>query len=361
MTTRTRRLAGLMGATVLLAAGLTACTTRFGATLIRPGDPIVLTGNAVPKLLAQDPVHVVAFAWDGSAWTQVPVQVDQRDLVNPGQIYNRPASSWAKLPDGTPYKILVYTPPPPSPGYQSYATYTPSDSDPKLDANDEVVVPGHRSRQAGAGRNEPCRGHRRPPARWSRRPIRSPPTPTATCTSTPARPSPGRRRSRPASPTRSRSTRATTRAPTAWARRPTRRTTSSARTRSTSVITTPLYRQTYADRWLNDGLSVTSGGQHRGRSARPGHLPGGQRRLRPQRGHLRQQGELVALRGRVHHERQRTGAGHPFTHRRQQLHLHGADRALLSRPGGHGDRAARSWRVCPASPATTTSRPGCRA
>src|SRR4029453_7636834 len=77
-----------------------------------------------------------------AAWNQVPVQVDQRDLVNPGQIYNRPTSAWAKLPGGAAFEILVYTPPPASPGYTSFATYTPPDRDPLVDANDEVSFLG---------------------------------------------------------------------------------------------------------------------------------------------------------------------------------------------------------------------------
>src|SRR6185437_9895763 len=91
--------------------GLAACTP-FGATITRPSDPVVLDGSALPKLLGTDPMHVVGFAWDGSAWHQIPVQVDQRDLVSPGQIYHLPTSAYPKLfGTTTPYKILVYTPP----------------------------------------------------------------------------------------------------------------------------------------------------------------------------------------------------------------------------------------------------------
>ena len=122
---------------VLLA--LTACT-RFGARLTRPSDPVVLDGSALPKLLGSDPMRVVAFAWDGTAWHQIPVQVDERDLVNPGQIYHRPPANWPNLAGtSTPYKMLVYTPPANlTAGYTSMPTYTPSDADPTFDANDEL-------------------------------------------------------------------------------------------------------------------------------------------------------------------------------------------------------------------------------
>jgi hypothetical protein len=123
----------------LVLFGLAGCT-RFGATLSRPSDPVVLDGSALPKLIGTDPMHVVGFAWDGNAWHQVPVQVDKRDYVSPGAIYHLPTSSYPNLyGTTTPYKILVYTPPASlSMGYTSAGTYTPPDSNPMFDANDEL-------------------------------------------------------------------------------------------------------------------------------------------------------------------------------------------------------------------------------
>jgi hypothetical protein len=138
---RSRRRGAVLTLAVLVPAllGLTACT-RFGATLARPSDPIVLPGSDVPKLVGTDPMHVVGFAWDGKAWNQVPVQVDERDLVSPGQIYHRPANLWPVLAGtSTPYEMLVYTPPrTATAGYTVFSTYTPSDADPMVDADDEV-------------------------------------------------------------------------------------------------------------------------------------------------------------------------------------------------------------------------------
>src|SRR5690349_18259738 len=100
-----RRVVPLIVVPALLA--LNGCT-RFGATLNRPEDPVVLDGSAVPKLLGTAPAHVVGFAWDGSQWHQIPVQVDERDLVNPGQILNRPSNIWPTLSGtSTPFKILA--------------------------------------------------------------------------------------------------------------------------------------------------------------------------------------------------------------------------------------------------------------
>ena len=141
----------------LVVFGLSACTP-FGATLTRPSDPIVLNGSALPKLLGTDPMHVVGFAWNGSTWTQIPVQVDQRDYVSPGQIYHLPPSSYPTLyGTTTPYKILVYTPPPTlTAGYTSNATYTPADSDPSFDANDELsFLANDTGEQAGSSAANP--------------------------------------------------------------------------------------------------------------------------------------------------------------------------------------------------------------
>ena len=145
----------VMVATVAIVVGLVACENRFGATLTRPEDPVVLTGAQLPKLIGRAPARVVAFAWDGEAWHQVPVQVDQRDLVNPGRIYNRPESRWAKRPDGSSYEMLVYTPPAgghratgptaPSPrpiGTRTWTRTTRSRCSPRTSASSRRARPG---------------------------------------------------------------------------------------------------------------------------------------------------------------------------------------------------------------------------
>jgi hypothetical protein len=117
---------------------LSACT-KNGATLTRPDDPVVLQGSSLPKLLGSDPMHVVGFAWNSASWVQIPVQVDQRDQVNPGQIFNRPVANYAKRADGTPYTLLVYTnPQSASPGYSWTPTYTGVASHTGLGDVDEV-------------------------------------------------------------------------------------------------------------------------------------------------------------------------------------------------------------------------------
>jgi hypothetical protein len=154
---RRRVLFGLLVVPALL--GLTACT-RFGASLSRPADPVVLDGTSVPKLIGSVPSHIVGFSWDGKAWHQVPVQVDERDLVNPGQIYHRPTAIWPTLAGTTtPYKILVYTPPPTlTAGYTAAGTtYTPVDSNAAFDANDQVsFLSNDTGQQAGSSVANPA-------------------------------------------------------------------------------------------------------------------------------------------------------------------------------------------------------------
>ncbi len=125
---------------VALVPGLLALAgcTRFGASLARPEDPIVLVGSSLPKLLGATVPSIVAYSWDGSAWQQIPVQVDERDMVSPGRIEHLPTANWPQVNDND-YLVLAYTTPStPAVGYTSWATYTGADSNPRFDANDEV-------------------------------------------------------------------------------------------------------------------------------------------------------------------------------------------------------------------------------
>lgn len=137
----TRTTFGVALVAILAVATLAGCNTRYGSNLQRPSDPVVFTGAKVPDLQGADPQHIVGFSHDGAAWHQIPVQIDERDLVNPGVIQHLPTNKYPKLSGtDTPYEILVYTPPPTvTAGYASWDTYTPADHDPTLDDNDEIA------------------------------------------------------------------------------------------------------------------------------------------------------------------------------------------------------------------------------
>ncbi len=117
--TRTR--AHLLAVSVSV-AGLAAAPASGGAAS-RDADPVVVTGAQAPALAGADPGRVVAFRRGGSGWEQVPVQVDERAVVNLGQIYG-PAG-------GSRTSALVYTDP---------QTFTGADPDPTVDANDELAL-----------------------------------------------------------------------------------------------------------------------------------------------------------------------------------------------------------------------------
>jgi hypothetical protein len=122
----------------LLGAPAAAHQERLRDTLTRPQDPVVLTGADVPTFEGISPRDLVAFAWS-AGWVQIPVQVDERAMVDYGKIYGRDPIGLAGL---------VYT---------DRRTFTGRDPDRTLDADDEIAfmagdaggLPSAYSRPAG--------------------------------------------------------------------------------------------------------------------------------------------------------------------------------------------------------------------
>jgi len=102
----------------------TTTTTLPSGALERIADPVVLTGAMVSSLTGLAPGDVVAFRHDAGGWTQIPVQVDERDVINFDDVYNHVGSYGGG--------ITV-------PDYTDSETFTGPDSDPTLDGDDEVV------------------------------------------------------------------------------------------------------------------------------------------------------------------------------------------------------------------------------
>ena len=90
----------------------------------RDSDPIVIKGADVPVLLGSQPGRVVAFSYDGG-WHQVPVQVDERKLVDYAAVRQGHQTS------GRPFSNLAYADP---------GTFAGADPDPSLDADDEIAA-----------------------------------------------------------------------------------------------------------------------------------------------------------------------------------------------------------------------------
>ncbi len=57
-----------------------------GNGLGRDGEPVVLTGADLPGFAGVEPGLLVAFRCEG-AWEQVPLQVDERAVLDFGSIY----------------------------------------------------------------------------------------------------------------------------------------------------------------------------------------------------------------------------------------------------------------------------------
>jgi beta-propeller repeat-containing protein len=132
--------------------GFDAFVTKLppvGSTLTRSEEPVVVqqslpdqTGSATGSinvqlpngLLGIAPGDLVAFRWDG-AWEQVPVQVDERDVMDLNRPYttSRPSCSdpcYSNPPNGG----AIH------PEFTDPNTFVGPDSDPTLDANDEVAL-----------------------------------------------------------------------------------------------------------------------------------------------------------------------------------------------------------------------------
>ncbi|MFQ5665379.1 MAG: hypothetical protein ACE5I7_03005 [Candidatus Binatia bacterium] len=98
----------------------------------RPADPVVLPGAAVPSLDGISPGALVAFRYL-SGWSQIPVQVDERAMINFDAVYNNSAQC-----SGCNITVLDYT---------DSGTFTGPDPNPALDPDDEIVF---MARDAGA-------------------------------------------------------------------------------------------------------------------------------------------------------------------------------------------------------------------
>ncbi len=123
--------ASLAGGIALTA--LAACDTEQ-STITRPTTPVVLTGSKLNRLGGWAPSRVVAFRWSNGAWEQVPVQVDQRKVVPYG---SQPSSNATAGVTGSVYG--TDTGGPTSLQYADPNTWVGSDTNPNVDADDEVV------------------------------------------------------------------------------------------------------------------------------------------------------------------------------------------------------------------------------
>jgi hypothetical protein len=115
---------------VVAFAGIVGASPAAAATPIdRPGDPVVLTGADLPKYVNGGRGPLVGFRWTGSTWVQIPIQIDERAVVNFGKIYKDLTGTYYGSQPGL-VSGLVYT---------GTATFTGNDPNTKFDADDELV------------------------------------------------------------------------------------------------------------------------------------------------------------------------------------------------------------------------------
>ena len=75
---RTRLLALAASIAVVGVPVVIGVTPAAAAPLSRTADPVVLTGADLPTLVNGGRTTIVGFRWTGSAWVQLPIQIDER-------------------------------------------------------------------------------------------------------------------------------------------------------------------------------------------------------------------------------------------------------------------------------------------
>jgi hypothetical protein len=124
------RLLGIVSIAVTLGVtGLITVEPAGAAPLVRPADPVVVSGASLPTFVNGPKAPLVGFRWTGTAWVQLPIQIDERAVVNFGKIYNNVNVAFYGS-DPKNFSALVYTSP---------NTFTGPDTNSKFDADDELV------------------------------------------------------------------------------------------------------------------------------------------------------------------------------------------------------------------------------
>jgi len=100
-------------------------------TLNRLNDPIVMTGAQLNTYLGLNPSDIVGFQFLGGVWTQIPIQVDERallDIVTPYGVLAGAGNIFSPSPNNL--QILYYCDPMTNVGVDADATF---------DTDDELV------------------------------------------------------------------------------------------------------------------------------------------------------------------------------------------------------------------------------
>src|SRR5215203_1628896 len=118
-----------------LVASVVVVAPAAAEPVSRPEDPVVVTGRTLTPLFGVAPDRVAAFRREAGAWVPVPVQVDERAVVDFGGepfANDQPGSTgtvYGTSPIGA--AALQYTDP---------DTWVGPDPNPLVDGNDEVAL-----------------------------------------------------------------------------------------------------------------------------------------------------------------------------------------------------------------------------
>ncbi len=102
-----------------------------GATpLNRPADPVILSGADAIAFANALPENIVAFRYTGTAWEQIPVQIDERKVASYGtDVFNGVTGGYVSASHAA-FTQTVYCDP---------TTFVGADTNPCVDADDEIV------------------------------------------------------------------------------------------------------------------------------------------------------------------------------------------------------------------------------
>ena len=132
----TRLLLASLALGVLIVGGAVQAQP-FGAD--RDFEPIVLTGSDVSALSAAHPNEVAAFRYDSSGWTRIPSQIDEREYIDYAWAYNGRDGIRCDTTITNPVWCFEFPDVVFGTAYMDDGTFTGPDSDPFVDADDELV------------------------------------------------------------------------------------------------------------------------------------------------------------------------------------------------------------------------------
>ncbi|MEM8525185.1 MAG: T9SS type A sorting domain-containing protein [Bacteroidota bacterium] len=98
----------------------------------RDCDPVVMTGTDLPCMIGEVPTDVVAFRYQNGSWQQIPMQIDERIVLDVTVPYGEDTGDcFYKSREDVPWDVLFYADP---------NTYTGADvTDPNFDDDDELA------------------------------------------------------------------------------------------------------------------------------------------------------------------------------------------------------------------------------